>query len=522
MLIPLLGSVAWALCAVSQTPRDDGVDVVIEAREAPIGCRDVTLRASTPVEVEAHLLTADGRRRRLRGEHLVPIPAGGVVVSVPELAVGDRLDLHVAVGGNDLIVALGALPPDLPRGTVIDEVHTFQLDARHPAWGFADPKKGRTHVEAHVRVGPDVPEQALPLPVGSTVIDAGGLRVGRDVLLAPPGTDTTIRYTVPGATALGRRWIGPGSLTLSCPACTGVVATGSEGVTVEGTRFTAPAGGEVRWRVGGTVDGSEVVPSEERLLAGLEWRFATRSLPEPAVPMRLKGMKDRRALLEALYDEVWGLEDAALAGQGVLWPRQLNRAWRSGWATDVERGLILQRMLAQERFPARVVITGHDPDPVTWTGLEVVLVLTEIDGAPLWLDPSCAVCAPGQVSTRWMGQWAVGADHEVPRAPGELVRSTRVEGERVTVRFRAEKAAARWIREALVDTDASNRDARLATLLGMRGARVLSAEGLDADAGEIQVVLEGSAPPRDPFEGRPPPWAGGILDRLDAAGDTQP
>ncbi len=515
----LLIGAAWALCSVSQTPRDDGVDVKIEARAEPIGCRDVTLSASTPVTVIGRVRDATGRTRRIRADHIVPIAGGGKIVSVPELGVSERMELEVHVVGTDLTVAIGAVPPGLPRGTVVDEIRTFQLDEGHPAWGFADPRRGSTHIERHVRVNADVGEQLLPLPPGATIIDPGGLRVGVDALYAPAGTDTVVRLRVPGAAPFGREWIAPGSLTLLCPACAEIATSASPGVTIDGTRFDAPAGGEVRWRVGRTVDGEEVVPDQATFQAGLDYRFAGLSLPEPAVPVRLKGMRDKAALLDALYDEVWSLTDARMAQADPLTPRQLNRAWRSGWATGVERGLILQRMLVQEKIRAQVVLTGADPDPVTWTGLEVALVHAQLDGADLWLDPSCAVCDPGQISTRWMGQWALGEAAPIPRAPGLLTRATRVVGDRVEVRFYAEGAAARWLRESVADVDDAHRDARLAALLGMRGATATAVTGLDAGHGPVELTLSGTTVPHDPFDGRETPWAGGIVDTLDATND---
>jgi hypothetical protein len=284
--------------------------------------------------------------------------------------------------------------------------------------------------------------------------------------------------------------------------------------------FSAPAWGRVAWRVARTVDGEGVIPDPATFLAGLDWRFARVSLWEPAVPIRLKGLLDKAALVDNLLLEVQALTAGSLPASDPLRPRQLSRVWKSGWATSVERALVLHRMLGQEKIPVRWVLTGQDPDPVTWAGLDAMLLVAEVGGETVWLDPGCVTCVPGEVSTRWMGHWALGGADVVPRAPGRLERTTRVTGEQVAVSFRAEGAAARWVREGLEDTDAAHRDARLATLLGLRGATVRASTGVEADDGPLTVDLVGTTIPHDPFDGAPTPWTGGVVDTLDAVHDA--
>lgn len=502
----LLAGLASALCSVRQEERDGAVRVVVEALGGPVDCRVVTLDSSGPLGVEGRWVTADTRRHRLREEMVHVLPGGGAQIGVPAFAEGDRLELEVEAPGGDLTIVVGELPPAAPRGVWIDEQWTFQLDPRHPGWGFADPKKGRTEVRTHVRVMPDVGPQRILLPDGAEVVDAAGLAVLPGAVVAPPGADVTVLSVVPGALPQGRRELGPGSFGIECPACVDLVFLSDPPAVPGATRVDAPAGGAARWRVSATADGDVVIPDALTYLAGLDWRFAGVSLPEPAVPMRLKGLKDKRAMLDALYAEVQALTDAHLPGRDPLRPRQLNRAWRSGWATPVERGLILHRMLAQEKIPVEWVLTGVDPDPLTLTGYDHLLLLARIEGAPIWLDPSCAGCAPGEVAVRWMGRPALGGVERIPGAPGELTRTLRGAAPHVEVDVHATGAAARWLRE-----ESHGRATALPGLVGLPAGSAFRADPVGLDGGDVDLRLTAPAAPAAMFPGAPP-WTGGVHD----------
>lgn len=510
---------AEARCTVRRMPTEEGVDIVVQVQAEPVGCRTVTLTSGEPFALKAWHLPEGGGRERLRKDHLRPVPGGGWEVGAPELRVGDRLVLAVTSEGDDLTVALApaaAVAAAHPTGVRVEERRDVLLDPKHPEWGFADPSLARTDVELRLD-GPLPAGWVLPLPTDAAVADAGGLLPVPLGLRAPAALDgpRTVRWKAPGAEPQGVRHLPPGTLTL---ASAGVewVTTAGPGVTVEavdgGVRFVAPEGGEARWRVA-RVGGRAVIPDAATYVAGLTWRFARESLPEPAVPVRLKSEDDRDALLRSLWTEVRALTPGALPGAEALRPRHLNRAWRSGWATPVERALILHRFLGQEKFPATWALTGAQADPATLTGYDAMLIRISDEDAPIWLDPACRACAFGEISTRWMGRPALGAVDEVPRQPGRLERVLTLVGTRFTARVTATGAAALWLREQIVDLEPERRAARLAEALGLPGGVLVTATGLDQPGHDVTVTIEGDRVPTPPFEGEPP-WRGGWADVL--------
>jgi hypothetical protein len=276
-------------------------------------------------------------------------------------------------------------------------------------------------------------------------------------------------------------------------------------------RFVAPEGGEVRWRAL-EVGGVGVIPDIDTFVRGLEWRFARVSLPEPAVPVSLHGIADREALFDGILALARALRADAPPGHDPLRPRPLMRVVSSGWATSVERALVLHRLLLQERFAARWVLTGPHADPTTLTGYDRMLVTVEVDGETRWIDPSCAECAPGEVSVALLGCAAIGGAPQVPSAPGHLARRLRIVGDRFEATFDASGAAARWLREAVASVESDRRDATLAEHLGMPGAAVGTIDGLTTLGAPVHVSLSGTRAPRDPFPHGEPPWSGGWAD----------
>lgn len=540
MLALLFAPAAHAACALERRTTEEGVEIAVQALQEPVGCRTVTLSSDRPLTVEAWVVSPEGRRTRLRDDHLRRLPGGGWEVGAPELVPGATLLMEAEVPGEALDIRLAPAPAPELRATRVDEVHTLTLDAKHPGWGFADPKLASTRVTAAWTFPPDAPAQILPLPPGARDVDAGGLALVPDGVAVPAGTAAaTVAYTLPGAAPQGRRTLLPGSLTLLGPAVTfatsGLPATSVEG----GVRFDAAEGGEARWRVvRAGADG--VIPDVATFVSGLDWRFARASLPEPAVPVELRGKRDRRELFADLLAVVAALRPGALPGKEPLQPRQLNKAWRSEWATPVERALVLQRFLGQERYRAAWVATGAEADPVTLTGFDHVLLNVALEGASVWIDPSCAVCAPGEIGTAFLGKPAIGldlgpvgaeaaetakaaaapwsvlpADATVPRQSGRLERSLTLAGDRFRARFSATGAAALWLRERLVGTEPAVRAFRVASALGMPDAALVEATGFEEAGAPVTVVLEGPRSPEDPFPSPDAtPWAGGWGDAL--------
>lgn len=541
MLALLFTHAAHAACALEQKKLDGAVEIVVQALAEPVACRTIAVTSDAPLSVEATVWSPEGRRSRLKRDHLRRLPGGGWEIGAPELLPGGFVHVALDVVGEKLDVRLAPAPEHTVVATRADEVRTITLTGREPGWGFADPKLARTDVVVTYVFPPDAPTQFLPLPEGARDVDSGGLARVPDGVVVPAGTATArVAWSVDGAEAQDARTLLPGTLTLLGPQL-GFVTSGVP-VTMlpSGVRFEAPEGGEARWRVASAGENA-VIPDVATFVAGLDWRFARASLPEPAVPMELRGKQDRAALFADLLAAVARLHTGALPGKDPLDPRQLNKAWQSGWVTPVERALVLQRLLGQERFRAAWVLTGENADPATLTGFDRVLLNVAVEGDSIWLDPACAVCAVGEVGTRWLGKPAIGLDlgpvadvaretakaaaapwailpagASVPRQPGRLARSLALVGDRFRAKYVANGAAALWLRERLADVEPAARGLRLAEALGMPDGTVVEASGLREAGGVVVVVLEGPRPPEDPFPAPDAtPWAGGWGDALE-------
>lgn len=477
-MTPLLFvAAAHALCILRQEATKDGADIEVEARTEPLPCRTMTLESSTPgVTVKGWIVTRDGRKRRLKKDHVVAFD-GGVAIGAPELVDGDTLHLQAKIPGSDLLVTIGPraeLPP--PEQTHV--TRRVALDPKHPGWGFADPTLASTVTETHT--------------------------------IHPDGART---WTDKGAKAQDIVKVAPGSFTLFVPEAD-VDFTVSPGVTESrdngGWRFDAPQGGEVRYIV--RAAGLDlVIPDQRTWLAGTDSYFAAASLPEPAVPMALLPLRDKGEIANALYDEVMDLRDGVLPGTNPLRPRGLNHAWRSGWATAVERGLILHRLLLQEKITAEWALTGQAPDPRTLTGFDTMLLRIKLGADWTWVDPTCVSCAIGELSPRWMGKDAVGAVDRIPKLPGTLTRTLVITGDRFKAKFVATGAAAVWLREVNGGALPEHRGAALAAAVGMGGGTLGSFDGLDQFGANVTIEVEGGDPPKDPFPDGTP-WDGGWKD----------
>lgn len=474
MILALLAvSPAVAACQLTQTPTAEGTELRLLAVAEPLSCRRLTLRTHGP----APSVVVRIGKRKVSPDH-VTVFDRQVSIGLPELAPGQEATVTVAVPGSDLEVYLGEPPANEAPPKETHLVWTVTLDARHPAWGFADSKLASTRYDV-ATLGPD----------GHRTEDRKGA-AAQGVLQLDPGSFT---LHIPGAHVVG--WAGPG-VTLSR--------------VVDGVRFDAPLGGQARWRVASVV-GGQVIPDGKTYVEGLDWRFTQMSLPEPAVPSRYATVDDPEDAARALYDEVHAMIEGWLPTRDALHPRQLNRAWRSGWGTSVERALILDRMLKQKGILSAWMLSGAAPEPFTLTGYDHMLVAVNLGEREVLLDPSCAVCAFDEVSTSVAGKPAIGAAPLVPLSPGRLDRTLTLSGTEFVAKIHATGAAALWLRERAYGTTGARRNVVLAEALGCEGATVVTLTGLD-DIGEAIVVeLRSKRAPKPVFEGDVP-WDGGWGD----------
>ncbi|MBM4393697.1 MAG: hypothetical protein FJ090_21435 [Deltaproteobacteria bacterium] len=463
---------ASAACRMVQTPAESGTRLHIEAVSEPLSCRAVFLRADGGARIRARL---DGRR--VSGRDVFELD-GDQVVALPAMRPGSVADIEIDVPGSALLVSLGEPTPRVPAA----ETHvawTVSLDERHPAWSFADPRLGQT-VETVATLRPE----------------------GR----------ASRRWG--GAPAQGSRLLAPGSFTLEIPGAN-LVGTASAGVNVTRTltalRFDAPEGGTARWRVS-AAGGQAVIPDVATYVAGLDWRFRVASFPEPALPADFR----RDGNLDTRIEDIWALVRARMVaanypGADPLRPRPLHRAWRSEWGSGVERALVLLRLLQQQHVVAGWLLTGHDPDPMTLTGYDHLVLALAAEGGDMLVDPACAPCALGEVSTRVAGKPAVGGAERVPVQPGTLSRRIALHGTEFRVSVEATGAAALWLREESSALGGLVRADRIAAALGVVAGRVVTETGLDTPGQPVRIELVTERSVRPPFEGAPP-WDGGWSD----------
>lgn len=485
LLAPILALVtpsARAACTVTQTHAPNGLALDIAADGS---CPEVSLVVDRAAALRAWTVE-DGARRRLPAAQIVAhpwgVPALGWRVTAPGLRAGDHLLMQATWTPTDaephVDVRIDGSAPELARGGTAAQVWRYVAD-RHPEWGFTDPKFGRWERTSVWTFGPDGEAGWLD---GLDATGGGGWWRGG------AGTITVGSVEQPAA-ALGQVPLPPGALRVQVP--NGVVVGSGEGAdvapTADGLTVQAPAGGTFRWRVA-SVGGVGVVADDVMFVAGVDAHYVARSLPEPAVPMALRGNPDRAALLQGLWDAVRA--PAAARAADALHPRPLNAAWRSGWLTDAERTLVLLRFLGQEHIPARWVLTGAHPDPSTWAGYDHLLIAAQpADGPVLWLDPACADCALGQIDPALSGQPAVGGADHAPLLPGGLTLSATLGLDGVTTEVQATGEAARWVR-AHVRPD--HRDADLAALFGV--AAPASVDVQEAD-GAMHIAFRSQRPP---------------------------
>lgn len=479
----VLITTAEASCRMAQFPTAEGATVLVEAVSEPLSCRRVTLLVpggDAPGGTGAggiELAWAKYNGRKLKKDHILALP-GSIEVGIPELEVGESAEIAVRVAGDGLQVILGEPPPPEPIGSEVHSVWTVSLDARHPGWGFAD------------------------ATLASTAIT--------DIAFNPDGRRESVRN---GAPAQGVLKLPPGSFTLNVPGAR-VVGTGSEGVVVTakegGMKWDAPEGGTARWRVS-TVAGDVVIPDERTYLAGLDWRWSSVSLPEPAPPNEFRPGKTQRETAQFLYDAVRAMNPASLPGAEPLRPRQLNKAWRSGFGSSVEQSLVLDRLLRQQQVASTWVLSGTEPDSMTLTGYDRMFALVVVDEKTVPLDPYCAVCAFGEVSTTVAGKAALGGLEFAPLQAGRLSREIKLVGTEYQILATLEGAAALWLREKLYGASGVAVSDRIGEALGTVGAHVIKVEGVETLGSTITITLTTTKSVRPPFDSEPP-WDGGWVD----------
>ncbi|HND29717.1 MAG TPA: hypothetical protein PLA94_06945 [Myxococcota bacterium] len=495
---------AAAACLLNEAREPERRVLTLEVRGAPEPCRFLDLASTEPMALRAWITTGD--RHRLPNEQLRAQPGGGWQVWAPELMDGDILEVEVSfpqgVSSREPELRVGIGLPLPPPPTAISEHHsvlTMVPDPQHPGWGFADPTRGYTQVEERWVLLPGTAPELLPLPLDAKVLELQGATALRGALLSQ-GDEVRVLYTLGGQQAQADFFLGPGSLVLKGPVSWKISTPATVKQGDSGIEITTETGARVAWRVERAGEAA-VIPDLSTFLAGLTERFRLVSLPEPAEPMWLRPEDDTQFLWETLYGMVRDIPE--LPSVDPLRPGNLNRAWKRRAASKVQKGLILQRLLSQERIGSLWGLTGADVNMDTFTGFDSTILQTNLG----WLDPTCGACAPGELSSVLMGQpllTADGALETVPRLPGRMQVEITLEGDTFDVDFRAEAQAALWLREPLVGADPAAVPGRLLRRLDMEGATILLMEGVEKRGQPIHLKLRSPRVPALHWRENPP------------------
>jgi len=139
-------------------------------------------------------------------------------------------------------------------------------------------------------------------------------------------------------------------------------------------------------------------------------------------------------------------------------------------------------------YPVRPKTKG-DAEPGTPVGYTGAVVRVQVDDVEQWIDPSCTVCAIGEVAPDLWGGQVLSVDLDrLPEAPaGSHEVETDEDGKRVRVVLSGPEAVA--IRQWLASMPLDVRSTQLAERFGGPGARLESLDGLTTQGAEIQLVI---------------------------------
>ena len=217
------------------------------------------------------------------------------------------------------------------------------------------------------------------------------------------------------------------------------------------------------------------------------------SIPEPGIGLKFKGRQGGMEVVPEVLSLVREqVNNGQLLGSHPLKARPLMQVRKSGWATPWEQALLLTRYLGQLKVPA----TAYPVRPQAFG--------RAVDGAPdgygdavvragsgdeaVWIDPSCRVCAVGEIDPALWGGQVFSLDlNALPDDRGGSVRTQLEEG-----RLRVELlgAAALRLRIWLLPIPASDRGRLAAELFGGPGASLVEHTGFSDLGGPIRLLVQ--------------------------------
>ena len=354
----------------------------------------------------------------------------------------------------------------------------------------------------------------IPLPDGaesSDVAPSEGQVIARDrsLLWVLPPSDAprtlTLTTTKPDAPACGLRREGNVETT-------SVLAEGGEVVQTE-----------TGWHLASWQE-RPVLPDRERLIAGLDYRFSSLSMPEPGLPLELKNHTQGWELVSKLRPI---LRERAVHGElprDSAWPRRLFRARKSRIVTSIEAMLILRAYSLQARIPAAWVMArpaedgpAHPMCPSTYTE---GLVRVWIGEEERWLDPGCTVCTPWEIRPHLEGADALGHDIAETPPPTPGILHVGVGEDEVVVH--AEGSSGLLLRTLLAPVPERQRAAALASILGGESSELTEAQGLTEPGARLVLRATVGSGPLDPLVPRPHGEGGAWFETIGVRALTRP
>lgn len=448
---------ATCLLAVSETTlnsTDDGWletghhEVVAESRCPWV---DIVLPAGSTIDhLKAKVRLADGGRRRIDDlRQVVVLPTPGeperLRLLTPDVLAGDSvwIDLTRTLPAADYTWSPGA---QRGRYASLDSDVAFAFDDStsnsawtddaaelapiavvHPSPTAAPvvrslPAEAANATLTQILVVPGDPQRTLYPGGGSSVdttwtLSSAGQPDPAAVVVPVPSDATDVEVTGPHVRGLGSvtLWLDDEPVEHTVRYHTADAPTYGVRASLPGASVTHRVdveGGRVRWEddrrwwlasMGITV----LTPEHRRLLSALGQRFARAALPEPAVPVHLRGLPGNADTVERLRLALHLRAGVAPLDTDPLFPRRLVKARKSGALTSVEAALILVYQLGQLDVRSTwAVVDPGPPDHASWVspeGYTEGLVVVATAEGPAFVDPGCGVCAGFEVRPHLQG-----------------------------------------------------------------------------------------------------------------------
>ena len=484
--------VAAAGCDVTRTESWAGDEYRLRIDGAvglgPVPCRTVVLAQMNEIDVSSMKATIrhwDGARTVFR-EARLSRSAGEWVASLPELKADDRFSIRVRGKPGP------GWRPEREPAQVIERTLRWE-GPRKPTFG-----PGGTVLVIHKQVvrliGPSAVAHVW-FPEGSQephCDGSGTFRIhalGCELSGSEQGEEPlfTVGWVAHSPSSSFAFELADGEqLTLEN---VDVEAVGGSLESVEGKlRLTGPGSGSARI----TSVGGIAVP--DNALEEVNRGSRVQSMPEPSIGLDFKGVEAEARDLGAVLDLVKSqVHRGRLPGSHPLKPRSLMKVRKSGWATPYESALLLTRYVEQlgfkaEAIPVRPSGAGAvvDGAPLGFTGA-VVRVATE--NGFVWMDPSCAACAVGEIDPPlWSGMTFSDLLSQLPEPPESKVEQV-LAGRRLEVRLVG--PAATRLRQTIMSMPRdATRGRRIAELFGGLGAELDSMEGTSRLGEPIVIRVE--------------------------------